>query len=41
MGKQKVQTRRNERNKHNWTKRVEHALRELNKTFYYKWRGRQ
>ena len=40
MSGQKVQTKRNERNKHKWEKQVGHALRLLNRAKFFKYKGR-
>ena len=35
-GSQPVQTKRTSKNKHNWKKRVEYAVRMMNRAFYFK-----
>ena len=40
MSGQKVQTKRNERNKHKWEKQVGHALRLLNRAKFFKYKSR-
>ncbi len=40
MSNQKIQTKRSQLNKYKWEARVNHAIRVLNKSKYYKFKSR-